>query len=98
MVANLCKCIEIFCGQNLLYDLFDHGRLRRWRRDHRGGTLPAVGQHRTGQKDGFAPPLLVEQLDDLPLLRVGCIELERQPARLLFAAHQACPLLARRAR
>ena len=30
---------------------------RRWRRDRRGGALPAVGQHRAGQKDGFAPPL-----------------------------------------
>ena len=30
---------------------------RGWRRDRRGGALPAVGQHRAGQKDGFAPPL-----------------------------------------
>ena len=30
---------------------------RRWRRDRRGDALPAVGQHRAGQKDGFAPPL-----------------------------------------
>lgn len=88
--------------QHLLHDLFDHGgfyRWRRgWRRDRRGGTLPTVGQHRAGQKDGFAPSLLVEQFDDLPLLRIGIIELDREPARLLFAAHQACPLLARRAR
>ena len=34
-----------------------HRSCRRWRRDRRGGTLPAVGQHRAGQKDGFAPPL-----------------------------------------
>ena len=25
--------------------------------DRRGDALPAVGQHRAGQKDGFAPPL-----------------------------------------
>ena len=30
---------------------------RRWRRDRRGDALPAVGQHRAGQKDGLVPPL-----------------------------------------
>ena len=52
----LCRGRRSILPQHLLHDLFDHGGFYGWRLDHRGRALPAVGRHRTGQKDSFAPP------------------------------------------
>ena len=52
----LCRGRRSILPQHLLHDLLDHGGFYRWRWGRRGRALPAVGQHRTGQKDGSAPP------------------------------------------
>ena len=54
-VSSFSDTILDFAAARFIFGT--HRSCPRWRRDRRGGALPAVGQHRAGQKDGFAPPL-----------------------------------------